>query len=274
MTWLDEIKVFREEQNLITRQDLTKLIEEGMNIPPHSSVENALADLQALMIKIDNWEDKTKSFLQSSTNRQTVTDLEELISEGDKIDAYLPALSNLKDILNKTKNWTKLVQNYLDAKGTYPYFDTIEEYIRKGRSIPLHLPHLPVLETNLSHAEAWKEKTSKTFLRKNFHYTLMQALSPRIGFGVPDAKARKSIRGDESTNEVYICNTKLDDSNDSATVVAAFKLAEQREMEAMKNLREQNVEKLEVDEATFCVCRRQKFGQMLRCELCKDWFHG
>lgn len=272
MRWLDEIKVLREEPKTITRQDLGKLIEEGMNIPPHALVENALAELQALMINIDNWEDKAKLYLQPTSNRQNLSVIEELISDADKIDAYLPALSNLKDVLNKAKNWLKNAQNMVGPREVYPYFDTVEDLIRKGRGIPVHLSSLPALESNLSQAKLWKERTSKTFLRKNSHYTLMQALSPRIGVGLPDLRNRKN-RGDDSIGDVYICNTKLDDSNDPSTVVNAFKLAEQREMEAMRNLRDQNVQKLKVEGSRFCVCRRQKFGQMLRCELCKDWFH-
>lgn len=244
-----------------------------MNIPPHSSVENALAQLQALMISVDNWEDKAKVYLQPSKTRQTIAAVEELIAESDKIDAYLPSLSNLRDVLNKAKNWTKTVEEIL-ARDNFPYYDTLDELVRKGRTIPLHLAALPVLESTLAQAKTWKDRTARTFLRKNSHYTLMEALSPRIGVGLHDIKPRKSSKGEDSIGAVYVCDTKLDDSSDSATVVAAFKLAEQREMEAMKNLRERNVNKMQSDESKFCVCRRAKFGQMLRCELCKDWFHS
>ncbi|KAJ8679278.1 hypothetical protein QAD02_015065, partial [Eretmocerus hayati] len=270
--WLEEVKSIQEEPKSITRQDLGRLIEEGTNIPPHSSVENALAQLQALMINIDNWEDKAKLYLQASKNRQSILVVEELIAEANNIDAHLPGLSNLKDALNKAKNWTKLVDE-IQAKENFPYYDTLEEIVRKGRTIPLHLASLPTLESTLAQAKLWKEKTAKTFLRKNSPYSLMEALSPRIGIGLHAMKNRKN-KGDDSIGAVYVCDTQLDDSNDSATVVAAFKLAEQREMEAMKNLRERNIHKIQLDDAKFCTCRRPKFGQMLRCELCKDWFHA
>lgn len=257
----------------MTRQDLGRLIEEGMNIPPHSSVENALAQLQSLMISIDDWEDKAKLYSQASKNRQTIASVEQHITESDKIDAYLPGLSNLKDILNKAKNWIKNVEE-IQARENFPYYDTLDELVRKGRTIPVHLPALPTLESTLAQAKAWKDRTAKTFLRKNSHYTLMEALSPRIGVGLHAMKNRKNSKGEETIGAVYVCDTKLDDSNDSATVVAAFKLAEKREMEAMKNLRERNINKMQADDSRFCVCRRSKFGQMLRCELCKDWFHS
>jgi histone demethylase JARID1 len=273
LRWLEEVKSIQEESKSVTRQNLGKLIEEGMNIPPHSTIENALAQLQALMISIDNWEDKAKLYVQASKNRQTILSVEELITEADSIDAYLPGLSNLKDVLNRAKNWTKVVEE-VQARENFPYYDTLDELLRKGRTIPLHLAALPVLESTLAQAKIWKERTARTFLRKNSHYTLMEALSPRIGVGLHAMKTRKNNKGEDSIGAVYVCDTKLDDSNDSATVVAAFKLAEQREMEAMKNLRERNIGKMEIDDSRFCVCRRSKFGQMLRCELCKDWFHS
>lgn len=271
--WLEEVKSMQEDSGTVTRQDLGKLIEEGMNIPPHSSVEQALAQLQALMINIDNWEDKAKELSQSPTkNRPTIKTIEDLVNEADSIGAQLSGLNNLKEVLNKAKSWTKAVDE-VQPKENFPYYDTVDELVRKGRTIPVLLPSLPVLESTLAEAKMWKDRTAKIFLRKNSHYTLMEALSPRIGVGLQAInKSRK--KGEEPIGAVYVCDTKLDDSNDSAVVVAAFRLAEQREMEAMKNLRHKNVNKMLIEDAKFCVCRKAKFGQMLRCELCKDWFHG
>jgi len=244
-----------------------------MTIPPHFSIESTLSELHALTKAIDKWEEKAKAFLQTK-NRRTITAVEEFIHEADEVEAYLPSLDTLQDMLNKAKNWTKIVDD-IQARDTFPYYDTLDDLIRKGRNIPLHLDTLPILESTLSQAKAWKERTARTFLRKNSHYTLMEALSPRIGVGVQAMKTKKN-KGDESVGAVYVCDTKLDDSSDSATVVAAFKLAEQREMEAMRSLRERNLMKMkaEVEDAKYCVCRRPRYGLMLQCELCKDWFHS
>ncbi|KAL7304867.1 hypothetical protein TKK_0002673 [Trichogramma kaykai] len=273
LQWLEEVKGVFEDPKSITRQELGKLIEDGMNIPPHSTVESSLAKLQSLMIAIDNWEDKAKLYLQPVESRQTIAAYEDLIREADRIDAFLPDLSNLKEMVNKAKNWCKVVDE-IQRRDQLPYYDTLDELVRKGRAIPLHLPALPMLETSIDQAESWKEKTAKTFLRKSTPYSLMEVLSPRIGVGLHSVKSRKNNKGEDAIGAVYICDTKLDDSNDSAAVVGAFKLAEQREMEAMKNLRERNVEKMKIEDAKFCVCRKPKFGNMIRCELCKDWFHS
>ncbi|KAK1131511.1 hypothetical protein K0M31_020516 [Melipona bicolor] len=269
--WLEEVKSIQEDPKSIHRDDLAKLIEKGMTMPPHLSIENTLSELQALMVAIDNWEEKAKLYLHTK-NRQTIASLEEFIHEADKVEAYLPSLDVLQDTLNKAKNWTKIMDE-IQARDNFPYYNTLDDLIKKGRNIPLHLDTLPILESTLSQAKAWKERTARTFLRKNSHYTLMEALSPRIGVGIQALKAKKN-KIEDSVGPVFVCDTKLDDSNDSATIVAAFKLAEQREMEAMRNLRERNQMKTKIDDSKYCVCRRPRFGLMLQCELCKDWFHS
>uniref|UniRef100_A0A0C9R8X8 KDM5A_1 protein n=1 Tax=Fopius arisanus TaxID=64838 RepID=A0A0C9R8X8_9HYME len=269
--WLDEVKSMLDDSKSVTREDLAKLIETGMTIPPHFSIETMLSKLQQLVINIEKWEEKAKGYLQSKS-RQNIVMIEEFIQEADNIDAYLPSLDSLQDILTKTKNWTKTVKE-VSERDSFPYYDTLEELVKKGRNIPLHLDALPGLESTLSQAKTWKERTARTFLRKNSHYTLMEALSPRIGVGVQALKTKKN-KGDEAVGAVFVCDTKLDDSSDSANVVAAFKLAEQREMETMRNLRERNMSKATYEDSRYCVCRRPRFGLMLQCELCKDWFHS
>ncbi|XP_033211975.1 lysine-specific demethylase lid isoform X3 [Belonocnema kinseyi] len=269
--WLEEVKGIQEEPKTISLEDLASLIEKGMAIPPHCSIERTLSKLQALMNSIDKWEGKAKVFLHVK-ERRTIKAVDEFVQEANDIDAYLPSLSNLQEILNKAKNWTKTVEE-IQGKDNIAYYDTLDELVRKGRNIPLHLDALPVLESTLSQARSWKERTARTFLRKNSHYTLMEALSPRVGVGVQSMKTKKN-KGDDSIGAVYVCDTKLDDSNNSATVVAAFKLAEQREMEAMKNLRQKNMMKTQLEDSKYCVCRKARFGTMFHCELCRDWFHS
>ncbi|XP_014478627.1 PREDICTED: lysine-specific demethylase 5A isoform X2 [Dinoponera quadriceps] len=270
--WLEEVKSVQDDPRNVSREDVTKLIEKGMTIPPHFSVENTLSLLHSLTKAIDKWEEKAKLFLQTK-NRRIIAEVEEFIREADEVEAYLPSLDTLQDMLSKAKNWTKMV-NEIQARENCPYYDTLDDLVRKGRNIPLHLDALPILESTLSQAKAWKERTARTFLRKNSHCTLMEALSPRVGVGVQAMKTKKNNKGDESVGAVYVCDTKLDDSSESADVVAAFKLAQQREMDAMRHLRDRNFKKEETQDSKYCVCRRPKFGIMFQCELCKDWFHS
>jgi histone demethylase JARID1 len=56
----------------------------------------------------------------------------------------------------------------------FPYMDALELLVNKGRNIPVRLELLPQLELQLNGAKTWKERTARTFLRKNSHYTLME----------------------------------------------------------------------------------------------------
>lgn len=91
----------------------------------------------------------------------------------------------------------------------------------QGRGIPLDLEQLPVLEQQASAAKAWRDRTSRTFLRKNSLYTLMQALAPRTVVGVESLHTSKALQ-QMQYQQLY----QLTDVNsvDSATVVQVFKV--------------------------------------------------
>ncbi|XP_020280192.1 lysine-specific demethylase 5A isoform X2 [Pseudomyrmex gracilis] len=270
--WLEEVKSLQDDPKSVSREELAKLIDKGITIPPHFSIEDTLTKLHALTKEIDEWEEKTTAFLQSKSKR-TIAEVEEFIKEANKVQAYLPSLDNLEDVLSKAKNWTNMVEE-ATKENNLPFYDTLDDMIRKGKNIPLQLDALAQLETTLSQAKAWKEKTAKTFLRKNSRYTLMEVLSPRIGVGVQAMKTKKNNKGDESVGAVYVCDTKLDESSDQADVVAAFRVAQQREMDAMRSLRERNLLKMKAEEdSKYCHCKQPRYGIMFQCELCKDWFH-
>ena len=65
----------------------------------------------------------------------------------------------------------------------YPYLDALESLVTKGRPIPVRLDLLPQLESQVAAAKSWRERTARTFLKKNSTYTLMEVLSPRSDIG-------------------------------------------------------------------------------------------
>ena len=58
--------------------------------------------------------------------------------------------------------------------------------------------------------------------------------------------------------------------------VAQFKVAESREIDAMRDLIKRNDDKYHREgmDGKYCICRKMPSGFMLQCELCKDWFHS
>lgn len=56
----------------------------------------------------------------------------------------------------------------------YAYLEQLESLSAKGRPIPVRLDALPQLESQVAAARAWRERTGRTFLKKNSSYSLLQ----------------------------------------------------------------------------------------------------
>lgn len=55
-----------------------------------------------------------------------------------------------------------------------PYLDVLEYLVTKGRPIPIRLEQLSQIENQVEAAKAWREKTARTFLKKNSTYSLLE----------------------------------------------------------------------------------------------------
>ena len=65
----------------------------------------------------------------------------------------------------------------LQTSESYPYLDVLEGLVNKGRPIPVRLEQLPQVESQVSAAKSWRERTARTFLKKNSTYTLLEVIS-------------------------------------------------------------------------------------------------
>ncbi|XP_062579329.1 lysine-specific demethylase 5A-like isoform X3 [Saccostrea cucullata] len=279
--WLDEVKLtLLEDQQQVTLESMRKLMEAGVGLAPHPAVEKAMAELQELLTVSERWEEKARICLQARP-RHVMATLEAIINEAKGIPAFLPNVSSLKDALKKAKDWTQKVETVQNSD-SYPYLDALESLVNKGRPIPVRLDQLPQVESQVAAAKSWRERTARTFLKKNCTYSLLEVLSPRADIGIYSGskKVKKKIkeegrdrRDSENNNQ---SDYRVDEQRDPAAIVAAFKMAEHREIELMRELRDRNSAKLRQPhgEAKYCICRKEGSGFMLQCELCKDWFHG
>lgn len=59
----------------------------------------------------------------------------------------------------------------------YAYLEQLESLSAKGRPIPVRLDALPQVESQVAAARAWRERTGRTFLKKNSNHTLLQVKS-------------------------------------------------------------------------------------------------
>ncbi|XP_070558275.1 LOW QUALITY PROTEIN: lysine-specific demethylase 5A-like [Ptychodera flava] len=283
--WLDEVRSTLAVPNQVTLEALRKLIDSGVSLAPHPAVERAMAELQELLTVSEKWEEKAKICLQARP-RYVIATLEAIIHEAKSIPAYLPNTLALKEALKKAKEWTAKVEGIQNAEH-YPYLDILENLVMRGRPIPVRLEQLPQVESQVAAARSWRERTARTFLKKNSQFTLVEVLSPRTDIGVYAAgknrrkKSRESVEREgskekEGSNGIDI---KPEESRDPAAIVAAFKEAERKEIDAMRMLRDKNLCKQQLEEegvepGKYCICRKPVYPHMLQCELCKDWFHS
>ncbi|KAL1435802.1 hypothetical protein MTO96_010583 [Rhipicephalus appendiculatus] len=251
----------------------------GSPYPPHPVSERALAELQGLLTASERWEERAKTCLQAQP-RQTLAACEALAEEGVAIPVHLPSLAALKDAIRRAKEWGARAESLQGSESKYPYIETLENLLQRGRPIPVCLEQLPQLESQVAAAKAWKERTARTFLKKNSAYSLLEVLSPRRDIGIYQVTARgkkKRLRdGPPLPDKEEPPEIKTEDTKDPAIVVAAFKESVAQELESMKQLRAHNLRKRLEDtgQARYCTCHNLFGGHMLQCELCKDWFHA
>ncbi|XP_030643619.1 lysine-specific demethylase 5A isoform X2 [Chanos chanos] len=282
--WLDEVRMTLAEPQRVTLELMKRLIDSGVGLAPHHAVEKAMAELQEILTVSERWEDKARACLQARPRHSMVT-LESIVMEAKNIPAYLPNVIALREALQKAKDWTARVEAIQNGSN-YAYLQQLETLLARGRSIPVRLDQLPQVESQVASARAWRERTARTFLKKNSTYTLLQVLSPRVDIGVyGNSKSKRKRAKELLENERGLdleglsdMEESMEDAHDPASVVAAFKAKEQKEVEAMHSLRAANLAKMamadRIEEVKFCLCRKTASGFMLQCELCKDWFHG
>uniref|UniRef100_A0A3Q3LFB7 [histone H3]-trimethyl-L-lysine(4) demethylase n=1 Tax=Mastacembelus armatus TaxID=205130 RepID=A0A3Q3LFB7_9TELE len=283
--WLDEVHITLAEPHRVTLELMKRLIDSGVGLAPHHAVEKAMAELQEILTVSERWEDKARACLQARP-RHSMATLESIVLEARNIPAYLPNILALREALQKAKEWTVKVEAIHNGS-SFAYLDQLESLLARGRSVPVRLDALAQVESQVAAARAWRERTARTFLKKNSTYTLLQVLSPRVDIGVygNSKSKRKRVkelmekeRGGFDPDTLSDLEESLEEVRDPSAVVAAFKAKEQKEVEAIHSLRAANLAKMamadRIEEVKFCLCRKTASGFMLQCELCKDWFHG
>uniref|UniRef100_A0A4W3GP16 [histone H3]-trimethyl-L-lysine(4) demethylase n=2 Tax=Callorhinchus milii TaxID=7868 RepID=A0A4W3GP16_CALMI len=271
--WLDEVHLTLSDPDKVTLDVMKKLIDSGIGLAPHPAVEKAMADLQELLTVSERWEEKAKICLQARP-RHSMAMLDSIVNEAKKIPAYLPNVLALKEALLKAKDWTAKVEAI--QNGSFiAYLDQLESLLSRGRPISVRLDPLPQVESQVTAARAWRERTARTFLKKNSTYTLLQVLSPRIDIGVYGSgkSKRKKMKEMMMERDKELDLESLSDleeiaeeSSDPNTVIAAFRTMERKECEAMRALRAVNLAKMAmVDRIEEKLPVRLPEGEALQC---------
>ncbi|KAM3618122.1 uncharacterized protein V6R79_015908 [Siganus canaliculatus] len=312
--WLTEVRrtlgTEGGERQEVTLDVLRNLMEAGCNVPQSVSVETAMAELQELLTIAERWEEKAQICLEQR-QKHPLSTLEAIVNEAQLIPVKLPNILALQDCLTRARAWVTDLEEIQNGEH-YPCLDDLEGLVAIGRDLPVFMEELRQLELQVTSAHSWREKASKTFLKKSSPHSLLEVLCPC-------AKRR------ERRSETQSMDEPLDDSDtntlglsaqdlrDPAAIVMAFKEGEHQEKEALLRLQKANMCKSGLNAASHksdkengrwddametdtpgrpensvkengtgdhtppqsvCVCGGPPRAPQLRCHLCKDWFHG
>ncbi|TNN81279.1 Lysine-specific demethylase 5B-B [Liparis tanakae] len=282
--WLEAVQQASSRPESLCLDTMRRLIDQGVGLAPHSSVERAMARLQELLTVSEQWEERVLSLMEARPHRNMET-LDAALQEVENIPAYLPNCLQLKDVVTKAKKWLHEAEA-LQLGGRIPVLDSLSELLLRAEGIPVMLDPVSRIEVLVSDVQTWKESAAKTFLLKNSPFSLLEVLCPRCDVGTGHQKSR-SKKAKEATQISKKSSTKLEslsdveralsESKDSASAMATLAEVRQREMDILLALRASNESKLVPAEHCcalgVCVCQKAPSGAMMQCELCREVFH-
>ncbi|XP_049920246.1 lysine-specific demethylase 5B-B isoform X2 [Epinephelus moara] len=284
--WLEGVQQASAQPATLTLETMRRLIDQGVGLSPHPSVEKAMARLQELLTVSEHWEDKASSLLKARPPHSIET-LSAAAEKASGIPAYLPNCLLLKDTIRKASEWLQEAEE-LQATGCTPMIDSLSDMVLRGQAIQVHLEPLDRLESLMVEVQEWKESAATTFLQRDSTLTLLEVLCPRCEVGNIGSPKRKAKKGKESPknnkkktprlNTLSDVEKALSETRDPTSAMATLEELRAREMEAFSNLRAANESKLlptaDCMDLKVCVCQKAPMGAMLQCELCRDAFHS
>lgn len=310
--WLEQVRrTLGPEGGEVTLAVLRNLMEAGCNVPQSVGVETAMAELQELLTIAERWEEKAQICLELR-QKHPLSTLEAIVNEAQLIPVQLPNILSLQACLSRARAWVTDLEEIQNGEH-YPCLDDLEGLVAIGRDLPVRMEELRQLELQVASAHSWREKASKTFLKKSSQHSLLEVLCPCVE---KRKKREEDSISSESDSDVNVLGLTAQDLRDPGAIVMAFKEGERQEKEALLRLQQVNLAKpgLEgnpggteprevkkeqrdsLDSNTpvpsgnqqqngdsspsrtlgqsLCVCGGPPRPFLYRCHLCKDWFHG
>uniref|UniRef100_A0A4W5NKB9 [histone H3]-trimethyl-L-lysine(4) demethylase n=1 Tax=Hucho hucho TaxID=62062 RepID=A0A4W5NKB9_9TELE len=275
--WLEGVQQTSAQPSTLTLETMRRLIDQGVGLTPHPSVEKAMARLQELLTVSEHWEEKT-SILLKARPPPSIEVLSEAAEKVVGIPAYLPNCMMLKDSISRAREWLQEAED----GDSIPLFDNLSDMVLRGQAIPVQLDPLNHLESLVTELQAWKESAAKTFLMKNSHFTLLEVLCPRFEVGAGSPK-RKSKKAKDCSKKKMLKLDSLSDvekalleTKDTTSAVSTPTMA-MSHTEYILYFSTQcgpSLSLLLSSTGCVCVCQNPPMGAMLQCELCRDAFHS
>ncbi|XP_061642219.1 lysine (K)-specific demethylase 5Ba isoform X2 [Phyllopteryx taeniolatus] len=283
--WLETVKQANTRPDNLCLDTMRRLIDQGVGLAPHSSVERAMARLQELLTVSEQLEERMLGLMKASPY-QSIETLDAALQEMENVPAYLPNCLQLKDAVVKAKKWLHEAEA-LQLGGRIPVLESLSELVLRAEGIPVRLDPLSRLEALVSDVQIWKESAAKTFLLKNSPFSLLEVLCPRCdeGAGLHRSRYKKTKEGTQMSkrspvnlDSLYDVEKALSESKNSASAMTTLDDVRDKEMETLLALRASNESKLLPTENCYapsvCVCQKPPSGAMVQCELCRELFHS
>uniref|UniRef100_A0A9J7ZP95 Lysine-specific demethylase 5D n=1 Tax=Cyprinus carpio carpio TaxID=630221 RepID=A0A9J7ZP95_CYPCA len=237
--WLGEVRrTLGPEGSEVTLAVLRNLMESGCNVPQSVSVETAMAELQELLTIAERWEEKAQICLEDRQKHHLST-LEAIVNEAQLIPVQLPNILSLQACLSRARAWVTDLEEIQNGEH-YPCLDDLEGLVAIGRDLPVNMEELKQLELQVASAHSWREKASKTFLKKNSQHSLLEVLCPCVE---KSKKREENSLGTEEDSDVNVLGLTAQDLRDPGAIVMAFKEGERQEKEALLRLQQVNLTK-------------------------------
>ncbi|XP_026867993.2 lysine-specific demethylase 5C isoform X1 [Electrophorus electricus] len=304
--WLGQVRhTLRPAGGEVTLAVLRSLMEAGCNVPQSVSVETAMGELQELLTIAERWEEKAQICLEHR-QKHPLSTLEAIVNEAQLIPVQLPNIQSLQACLTRARAWVTDLEEIQNGEH-YPCLDDLEGLVAIGRDLPVRMEELRQLELQVASAHSWRDKASKTFLKKSSQHSLLEVLCPCVE---KSKKREEDLLSSEADSDVNVLGLTAQDLRDPGAIVMAFKEGERQEKEALLRLQQLNLAKPDLDNTPreqrwsdsanpdtplpsdlspqqnggsspsptssqpVCVCGGVPRPLLYRCQLCKDLFHG
>ncbi|XP_072538432.1 lysine-specific demethylase 5C isoform X2 [Salminus brasiliensis] len=309
--WLEQVRrTLGPEGGEVTLAVLRNLMETGCNVPQSVSVETAMAELQELLTIAERWEEKAQICLEHR-QKHPLSTLEAIVNEAQLIPVQLPNILSLQACLSQARAWVTDLEEIQNGEH-YPCLDDLEGLVAIGRDLPVRMEELRQLELQVASAHSWRDKASKTFLKKSSQHSLLEVLCPCVE---KRKKREEDSVSSEADSDVNVLGLTAQDLRDPGAIVMAFKEGERQEKEALLRLQQLNLAKPGLESnagnaeprdikterrdsmdsdtplpsdnpqqngdsststscQSLCVCGGPPRPLLYRCHLCRDWFHG
>ncbi|KAK5895431.1 hypothetical protein CesoFtcFv8_012024 [Champsocephalus esox] len=248
--WLEGVQSAGKQP--LSLETLRRLIDQGVGLTSHRSLERDMARLQELLNVSESWEERAGRLM----NARPPLSIETLSAAAEKatmVSAHLPNCLLLKDSIRRARAWLQEAEE-IQADGCSPMLDRLSELVLRGQALQVHLEPLERLESLLLEVQSWRESAAAAFLQRGSTLSLLEVLCPRCEGGTSGSPKRKTKKGKESpknNKKKALCLSSLSgvekalsDSTDSNAAMLTLEDLRVRELDSLSQLRAANESKL------------------------------